>query len=67
MLEFVQLRCNSDLQKKETEKCAASEVSRVGNMKFLKFQLPLQSLIPGVSKKILRSHIYLVFNVNNQS
>ena len=28
MLEFVQLRCNSDLQKKGTEKCAASEVSR---------------------------------------
>ena len=28
MLSFVQLRCNSDLQKKGTEKCAASEVSR---------------------------------------
>ena len=28
MLEFVQLRCNSDLQEKGTEKCAASEVSR---------------------------------------
>ena len=28
MLEFVQLRCNSDLEKKGTEKCGASEVSR---------------------------------------
>ena len=28
MLEFVQLRFNSDLQKKGNEKCAASEVSR---------------------------------------
>ena len=28
MLEFVPLRCNSDLQKKGTEKYAASEVSR---------------------------------------
>ena len=28
MLEFVQLRCNSDLQKKGTEKGAASEMSR---------------------------------------
>ena len=27
MLEFIQLRCNSDLRKKGTEKCTASEVS----------------------------------------
>ena len=26
MFEFVQLRCNSNLQKRGTEKCAASEV-----------------------------------------